>query len=231
MATTAVVRFQKQWRRSRRHGPAIELAGVVAKADGVAEAERLDAERALARGPSASTRVQPRDEGPLAAIVRNTTTRTRLGARVLMIWEVAVEDGCGRSVCSRAIATAVSLTRLPRARSDARWIDSLVGLVTADVLAQIEAASAPWRTGRSRPFDRLSRPRVAREHAVAAALEGGPPTTFQPGMFDRRGHHAQAAARAAHEHTANAIAKRLAMLERRAVLSILPPALRLVLVP
>src|SRR5947208_2872951 len=76
------------------------------QADAVAEAGRLAAERVLTRGMGASTPIQLRDAGPLAAIVRNTTTRARLGARVLMIWEVALEDGTGRCVHSRAIATA-----------------------------------------------------------------------------------------------------------------------------
>jgi superfamily II DNA or RNA helicase len=197
------------------------------QADAVAEARRLDAERVLARGIGVSTPVQPRDEGPLAAIVRNTTTRTRLGARVLMIWEVALEDGTGRCVQSRAIATTVSLARLPRARSDG-WTDSVVGLITADALAQIEAVAAPWHNSAIAVVRSFVAARLRREHSFAAAVG---PAVFQPGLFDRRVHHAQAAARAARQQMADASARRMAILEHRAELSVLPPALRLVLVP
>ena len=198
------------------------------QADGIAEAKRLDAERVVAPGPRTSIHVWPNDEGPLATIVRNTTTRTRLGARVLLIWEVAVEDGCGRRTCSRAVATAISLTRLPRERADAVWIDGLVEWVTPDVLAQIEGASTFWRTRAIAAVRSFIATRVAREHDVAAAV---PPAAFQPGLFDRRGHHAQAAARAVQQQMADSSARRMVLLERRAALSILPPALRLVLIP
>ena len=220
--------------------PGIELplaAPAHYEPDGVAEAARLRAERALAFSVrDGSARARQHDGGPLATSARNASTRMRLGMRILLVWEVAVEDECGRRVASRAIAAAVSLTRLPAARADVQWIDSVAKSVTADFIAHIEAASAPWRTRAIASVKSFVAARVAREHAIAAAIDvidvdGDPPTTFQPGMFDRRGHHAQAAARAAHEHTADAIAKRLAMLERRAVLSVLPPALRLVLVP
>ena len=197
------------------------------EADGVAEALRLDAERTVVR-IRRSTRAQPRDEAPLAAAVRNTTTRTRLGARVLLIWEVAVEDGCGRCVCSRPIALTISLRRLPPAGAETPWVNSLVAAVTADALAAIESVSAPWRDRAISAVRSFVAARMARERDVAA---NAAPTAFQPGLFDRRVHHAQAAARAMQQHLAEASTRRVAILERRAALSVLPPALRLVLVP
>ena len=225
--------------------PAIELPLISPahyEADGVAQAAGLGAERALATGRSGPPRARPRsarleDGGALATVVRNTSTRTRLGTRVLLVWEVAVEDGCGQRVASRAIAAAVSLTRIPIAQADVRWIDTVVPSVTTDLIAHLETVSTPWRTRAIAGVRSFVAARMARERAVAAAVAAAPgsdsraPTAFQPGLFDRRGHHAQAAARAAHEQTADALARRMAILERRAVLSILPPVLRLVLVP
>ena len=215
-----------------------ELSLASYEGDGRAEAARLGAERALAssvHGGSAEAR--PGDGRPLATFASSTSMRTRLGTRVLLVWEMTVEDECGRRVASRAIAAAVALRRLPAARADVQWIESIATSVTADFMAHIEAASAPWRMQTIATVRSFVAARVARERAMAAAVDdvndvdGGPARGFQPGMFDRRGHHAQAAVRAAHEHAADAIAKRLAMLEHRAVLSTLPPALRLVLVP
>jgi hypothetical protein len=70
--------------------------------------------------------------------------------------------------------------------------------------------------------------RAARERQIAIALA---PAAFQPGLFDRRVHHAHAAARAARQELADTAARKLAVLERQAALSVLPPALRLVLIP
>jgi hypothetical protein len=203
-------------------------AGSPYEADGVAEARRLDAERTFVRFQGESNRARQSDQGLLAAAVRNPTTRMRLGARVLLIWELAIEDGCGRCVFSDPIAITVSLRRLPRARADCRWVDSLLAAVTTDVLAALESGSAARRDRAISTVRAFVAARVAREHDVAATVS---PAPFQPGLFDRRVHHAQAAARAMQQQLSVASARRLATLERRAALSVLPPALRLVLVP
>jgi hypothetical protein len=70
--------------------------------------------------------------------------------------------------------------------------------------------------------------RAARERQIAIMLA---PAPFQPGLFDRRVHHAHAAARAARQELADAGSRKLAVLERQAALAVLPPALRLVLIP
>ncbi len=217
-------------RAERETPPEPSLASY--EADGQAEAARLAGRRAFSS--VVHDRSWPARSGgprPLATVARNSSTRARLGMRILLIWDVAIEDGCGRLVASQALATAVSMTRLPAGRADVQWIDSVAGHVTATFMNEIEAATASWRTRTLASVRSFVEARVAREHAVAALLDTAVATAFQPGMFDRRGHHAQAAARTAREHTAGAIAKRLAMLERRAVLATLPPVLRLVLIP
>ena len=211
--------------RATSHEPRVQVSSY--EADGVAEALRLDAERALVR-IRRSTRAQQGDDAPLAAAVRNTASRTRLGARVLLIWEVAVEDGCGRCVCSRPVAVTISLRRLPRARADAHWVERVLAAVTADALAAIESVSAPWRARAIPAVRSFVAARIAREHGLAANVA---PAAFQPGLFDRRVHHAQAAAHTMQRQLAEAGARRLVILERRAALAVLPPALRLVLTP
>ena len=225
-------RFHGSWLGAiepRATSPEPRVLGPVSsyKDDGVAEALRLGSERTVIR-IRRSTRAQQRDEAALAAAVRNTTTRTRLGARVLLIWEVAVEDGWGRCVCSRPMAIMISLRRLPRARADARWIDAVLSAVTADALAAIEAGTATWLDRVISTVSSFVAAGMARERDVPANAAR---TAFQPGLFDRRVHHAQAAARVMQQQLAEASARRLAILERRAALSVLPPVLRLVLIP
>jgi hypothetical protein len=198
------------------------------EADGVAEALRLDVERSFVRVRGKPSRALQGDQGLLAAAVRNPTTRMRLGARVLLIWEVTVEDGCGHCVFSNPIAISISLRRLPRARADGRWVESVLTAVTTDALAAIESVLAPRRDRAISTVRAFVAARVAREHDVSATVS---PAAFQPGLFDRRVHHAQAAARAMQQQLSAASARRLAILEQRAAFSVLPPAPRLVLTP
>jgi superfamily II DNA or RNA helicase len=195
---------------------------------GVAEAQRLTAERALTRRQAGAARLQPVHDGPLAAMARNTTTRMHLGSRVLIIWEVTVEDGCGRCIFSSPIAAAISLTALPRVQPDKPQLTRLIGLVAAEALQLIEAVPAPRRSLAISAFRSFVAARVAREQDVAAVAA---PAAFQPGLFDRRVHHAEAAARAAQQQMAEASARRMAILEQQCALRVLPPTLRLVLLP
>jgi hypothetical protein len=167
-------------------------------------------------------------DGPLAAIARNAMTRARLGLRVLLIWELAVEDGGGRCVFSSPIAAAISLTRAPVVRADPRWVDGLIRSASAIVLPEDDALSLDRRSRAISSVQSFIAARIARERDIAAIAA---PAAFQPGLFDRRAHHADAAARAARQEMANAGAIRVAMLEQRAGVSILPPVLRLVLIP
>ena len=225
-------RLQGAWpveSESQAPGPVAQVPGAMSlyQAEAVAEARRLDAERALAR-IGGSTRAQQADDAPLATAVRNTATRMRLGARVLLIWEVAVEDGCGRCVCSRPVAITISLERLPRARADALWVERVLVAATADALAAIESVSAPVRDSAIAAVRSFVAARIAREHRVGASLAA---EAVQPGLFDRRVHHAQATAQTLQHQLAEARARRLVVFERRAALAVLPPALRLVLIP
>ena len=198
------------------------------RADAALEAQRLATERALAGRSLGRPRAQPAGRGPLAAIARNARTRARLGTRVLMLWEVSVEDGCGRCVLSQPVATAIALTRRPPGRIDRRWIDALLTAAASRLPALVESSAAPDAAAALSTVSSFVAARVAREQQIARTRAA---SAFQPGLFDRRGHHAHAAARAAEQQIALASARRLALLERQAVLSVSRPALRLLLFP
>ena len=207
--------------------PGIEPASSY-QADGFAEAQRLTAERTLACRPGRPLHVQPGYDAPLAARVRNATTRAHLGLRVLVIWELMVEDGGGRPVFCAPLAATISLWRPPPASADLRWFNSLVEAVDAGAMCEIDAPAEASRSRAISAARSFIEARVARERNIAAV---DVPVAFQPGLFDRRAHHAHAAAAAARRQTADASASRMAMLELRTALSILPPVLRLVLIP
>jgi hypothetical protein len=144
------------------------------------------------------------------------------------IWETGVEDGYGRRISSQLIAVSTALTQQPQDPTDREWLERLLTAVAPESLRLIGAAAAGDEADVMSSVSSFIAARMARERSINAALA---PAAYQPGLFDRRAHHAQAAMRAAQEQLAEAGIKRVAGLERRAVLSVLPPALRLVLVP
>src|SRR5204863_5638746 len=77
------------------------------RVEGILEARRLEAQRALFLRRSEKPRAEPAGGGPLVSVARNTRTRTRLGARVLLIVEIGVEDGCGRCVLPEAVSASL----------------------------------------------------------------------------------------------------------------------------
>ena len=198
------------------------------QADAVLEARRVETERALKGTAIGKTATQSNDQSPLAATVRNAGTRRRLGGRILTIWEAGVEDGCGRCVLSETIAISVALTQRPHPRIDIQWLERFLSSVAPHLLPLVDAAAAPCCASAISSVSMFIATRVARERRIAAM---NAPRAFQQGLFDRRAHHAQAAAHSARQQIALAGASRVAILERCAELSKLPPMLRLVLVP
>jgi hypothetical protein len=196
--------------------------------DGVLAARRVTVERAYTNRAAEEPLVHSRDQAPLATKVRNPETRRRLGARILAIWETGVEDGCGRCISSHAIALSIALTGQPPRPLNREWIERLLEAIAPEVLPLVGAAVASDDAATLSSVSSFMAARVARERLINAAVA---PAAFQPGLFDRRAHHAQAAMRSAQEQIAEAGVRRLAELERRAALSVWPPALRLVLVP
>jgi len=108
------------------------------------------------------------------------------------------------------------------------WINEVLAAIAPEAAALVHSTTAHARAGAMSAVSAFVAARTARERQIAVALA---PAAFQPGLFDRRVHHAHAAARAARQELADAAARKLAVLERQAALSVLPPALRLVLIP
>jgi superfamily II DNA or RNA helicase len=198
------------------------------KIEGILEVRRLEARRALSVRRSESQGLEPAGGGPHVSRARHSRTRARLGARILLIFEIGVEDGCRRCVLSETLAVSVALTRRPPGRIGRHGVDELVAAVAPEAAALVHVEGARAASGAVLAVSAFIAARAARERQIAITLA---PAEFQPGLFDRRVHHAHAAASAARQELADVSARKLAGLERQAALSVLHPALRLVLIP
>jgi len=195
--------------------------------DALVETGRLSAVRML-RGGDGTRRFEP--EGPLAIASRKRSVRAALAGRVLLVWQVALEDASGSQVESTVIGTAITTTGPVPRRRDRRWLDGLIEAVANDAAQRAVAAASTWRTEAFRIAEAFMATRMRRERAIAACAGDDAASRFQPGLFDQRADRARQTALAI-ERDANEIASsRLASLERAGILSCPPPNLLLVLV-
>jgi hypothetical protein len=170
------------------------------RVDAAAEAERLEAARALARpGDSGEpgdagddlALAQLEGEGAWTIAAQSARSRRLLGRRVLLLWRIAYEDAGGRIVESHLVPIVVLRSgagRRVRLRRRAQ-IDALVGAVEDDAVEMVERRSDEWRIAVERTTGAFAKTRAAR--ACAIALDGTDharrdPRFFQPGLFDRR---------------------------------------------
>jgi superfamily II DNA or RNA helicase len=209
----------------------VTMAVASGREDAIIESRRVAGERAFAASvtrPGLTSTVAGSTPGPLVARARNAHTRRSLGDRVVLVWEVAAEDGSGRLIASEPLAVAAALNRAfvpPLSRAS---IDRLVQLCCEKAQPLLEHAMASSVERATSTAEAFVSARLAREHAVGRALA---PPAFQPGLFDRRAEHALAAAIAARLELAAWRPRRVAAFEQRANISPVRPVLRLVLLP
>ncbi len=159
---------------------------------------------------------------------RRAALRAALGRRVLMLWRVDGQDGCGRTLESALVPVLVELTNAPR-----RWASRTID----DLRRHIERhlASDPRIRSFERDFERtalaLLATRLSREKAIQMQTAPPPARATQRGLFDRRAERAHLAAAAVRAEADRDRRERLASLERAATMSTQPPRLVLVLVP
>ena len=186
------------------------------------EVERLSLVRRFANPGHLHDTTRWAGQGPLILRSRRWRTRQRLGDRLLLLWTVSCEDGCGRQVASRLVPLS-----LPAHLSRADIARTIRG-VEADCRRLVDLAAADWRTAQAHLHHALMVAWIHREDAIAAMLSR-PAELFQAGLFDRRSEQTQRAAKAADEDAQRDRAASHAMLERSAGLTTRPPRLWLVL--
>jgi hypothetical protein len=148
---------------------------------------------------------------------------------MLFIWETAVEDRAGRPAATSLVATASVLTGSPSTRSEMK---AIVALAATDLVRHVESAADEWRLHVTEAWRRFVDARLLRERAIQSSIDSRPRTGIQPGLFDGRAAHAQAADQAALAEISDAVAQRIAVLDSMArVDTTSRPRLRLVLLP
>ena len=198
--------------------------------DASAEIVRLRVLRAvgLARARQSRPSLSENDR-PLMTSARRRSTRERLGRRMLFIWTIDIEERCGRSIATHILAADVLLARAPSTRSE---LNTILARAEADLAAHADPASRDWRLKITDARHTFVAVRLARERAIQSSVDLRPRVNHQPGLFDRRAAHAQAADRTAQAEISEAIAQRIAYLDSMAdVDAAARPQLRLVLLP
>ena len=159
---------------------------------------------------------------------RRAGLRAALGRNVLMLWRVACEDGCGRTVESLVIPVIVGLKRVP-SRWTWRAIDDLRQHVEGFVGRA--AVAGRWGTLAHRSHHAFLSMRLSRDRAIHAQMAAPQTSDIQPGLFDRRAERARLAALAVRTDVESALQNRLAALELGMAVSTCAPQLLLVLLP
>jgi len=195
-----------------------------------AEIARLSALRVVGRARVRQSRHSLSDnDRPLMTSARWRSTRERLGRRMLFIWTIDIEDRCRRSIATHILAAAVLLARAPSTRSE---LNTIVARAEGDLEAHADPASRDWRLKVADGRHKFVAVRLARERAILSSVDLRPRVNLQPGLFDRRTAHAQAADLTAHAEIADALAQRIAHLDSMAdVDTAARPRLRLILLP
>jgi len=198
-------------------------------ADVSAEIARLRLLRALAVPATLRRRPPFESDRPLITFARHRSTRRRLRRQMLFLWEVDVEDRARRPVATCVVATALVLTDSPSTRSE---LKAVVALRSAELVHCVESAAYGWRLQVIEGCRRFASARIARERGIQSSIDSRPRAGVQPGLFDGRTGHAEAADQAARAEMSDAIAQRIALLESIAgVDTTSRPRLRLVLLP
>jgi hypothetical protein len=156
------------------------------RSDAADEAHRI----ALVRSLSCSdeddrARLFLEADGPWIGRAGRSAIRAALGHRILLIWRLAYEDGCGRIAESACVSTAVRIARVPRARG-AAWLEDVLQSIDGEVRALIEQSTAAHGEAVERLTGAFTAMRLRREFAIAAHRDTAAAATFQPGLFDRR---------------------------------------------
>jgi superfamily II DNA or RNA helicase len=199
-------------------------------ADVSAEIARLGVLRALAAPPALPHRPPFEIDRPLMTFARHRSTRQRLGQRMLFIWEVDVEDRVGRPTATCVVATAAALACSPPTRSEP--LQTIVAPTATDLIGHVESSAHEWRLQVTEARRGFVDARLARERAIQSSIDSQPQAGIQPGLFDGRAAHTQAADRAALAEMADVVAQRIALLESIACVGTTSrPRLRLILLP
>ncbi len=219
--------------RGQRHERrALLLLHPSMSSEAAAESARIDFARRVVRAGDERALSELQIGGPAGMVTTHRNTRAALGGAIVMLWQAAVEDGCGRLVATASLA--VSLKVSPAARRTVASMRGLVDDASAAATRTVDAALEPWRDEvRASHASFLAAQRLRDERLAAMRLEasasGGHTTLRQRGLFDLRAERDYATDVADRLAAARDVAGRQRFLERSSMLSFAPPQLVLAL--
>jgi len=192
--------------------------------DAFEEAERLALARRLAPA-QADGGAALENDGLQIARARRWQTRTRLRSRLMLLWRVSCQDGCGRPLRSTVVPVLApgTLASLP--------VEEMLQLLAVPFREQVEATARGWQEEVARFHHAFVSRRVDRDRAIAHGRGDRGAELFQAGLFDRRDQRAHAAARADQLDSAIDWTARAARVANTDGLTVLPAQLLLVLAP
>ncbi len=211
------------------------MTNVTLRAEADAEAARVRRARRLLQNDDRRALEWCGADGPWILLARRSALRQRLGGRVLLIWRVGCDDGNGRRVEGRIVATSVSLTT--GRQLDRRMRAGMVRHLEQAARAVVEA-DCVWRATAVETARAVVLTQLARARAIAAAAsrqassdERDEPGRFQSGLFDRRAERRRLISAASSEAERRQDAERVEYLERAAAIGSLHARLVLVVCP
>ena len=202
-----------------------DLVGPTLVREAVEEAERLARAQRLVPAEEADPPAGLDGAGPAMTRARRWRTRARLGPRLMFLWRVSCEDGCGRALGSTVVPILA-----PGALAESP-VEEIVKRLAEEFRERVDATTNVWRDKVARFHQAFVSTRQDRDRAIALGRRDRHFETFQAGLFDRRGLHARTAAAADERDEAIDWAARVATVADSAVLNVAPAQLLLVLVP
>jgi hypothetical protein len=169
----------------------------------------------------------PAESNTLVAFARRTSTRALLAGGMLVVFEIAAEDGQGRHLASDIQAVLVRFSRRPRREDGPAFVPAVLDwLAKSGILKEgtgwsdsaLAAHGAFWATRR------------AREGNLGGAATIGS-AMYQAGLFDRRTERLRLAERDEALRGAEREAEIVALAARASSAEVLKPRARLVLLP
>jgi hypothetical protein len=196
------------------------------RAEGIAEAARLTAARALLRDGDERALFELEGDATWIARPRRTSLKRSLAGRACLVWRVAFEEPSGRLAESKLVPV---LADVPRSadRHAAAWVERFLQQAEGLVRARVEAECEAWRAEVTNCAGAFSSSRMRREREIAGRSERHRRES-QPGLFDRRAERSRDA-----EMSATAESRRITAARRQeigAVAQIAPRPARLLLV-
>jgi hypothetical protein len=195
-----------------------------------AEARRLAVARSLVRPPHERTGETACASEPLIARARGARRRQPLAGRALFIWQVACQDASGRRSPVAIVAVFASLDLRIANRAERSDLRNLVTAIDTNPPDSIQRVLCETQREILENVRAHASARLERERAIAADLEGTPrATTYQAGLFDRRGERDHQQRHADARHAEQLACSRVAAAAAAATVTALRPTLLLVL--